>query len=241
MTTSHLSINFRRLAKPKRGAPRSNRGFAEGKHATPLKRIVLAKVVFTHHRRRAANMLEETEVLRKQLKKTVSTVDVLKVKLLNLVEEVTALRSQLPETLTTMHDPLAAAKARGASYTKAEWQRPENLTLADAAHYSQRSDRMINAARNKGNLYALLLEGNLRGFRYPQWQFDADPVRLAQVLHALPTDGQVSCWSKHQFLTRPNSMLDGRAPSEVILDSTADIAHLVQIVHNRYTSEQGAA
>ena len=205
------------------------------------KGTVLTKGSASFRRQRAGNMPEEVEILREQLEKTVLTMHDLQIELHNLTEGVTALRKQLPGTPPAIHDPLAGAMARGESYAKTEWQRPENLTLAGAAHYSQRSDRMINAARNKGELYALLLEGNSRGFRYPQWQFDADPVRLAQVLHALPPDDQASCWSRHQFLTRPNSMLDGRTPREVILDGTTDLAPLVQIAHNRYADGQGAA
>ncbi len=155
----------------------------------------------------------------------------------DLSEMVAQLRTQLVSIEAP--DPLAAAKARGMSYTKAEWQKPTNLNLAAAAGYSRRSDRMINAARNRGELYALVLDGNQRGFRYPQWQFDAEPARLAPVLQALPDDA--SCWSKHQFLTRPNDALDGRSPKDVILDPQAALAPVLAAAHHRYAGDQGAA
>ena len=137
-------------------------------------------------------------------------------------------------------DGLAAAKARGVSYARTEWEKPENAPLLEAAAYHGRSDRIINEARKKGEFYALVLDGNSRGYRYPLWQFDADPARLVKVLEPLNLAG-ASCWVKHNFLLRPNTLLGGRSPREFILDPNADIEQLVQATNNRFSGDQGAA
>lgn len=137
-------------------------------------------------------------------------------------------------------DALAAAKARGKSYMREEWSSFDNATLTQASAYAGRSDRMINVARQNGELYALLLEGNTRGFRYPLWQFDADGARLAKVLAPFH-EADANCWVVHNFFNRPHSDLDGRTPREVILDPTADIEQLSRIAHARFQGDQGAA
>lgn len=137
-------------------------------------------------------------------------------------------------------DPLAAAKSRGASYMKAEFEQADNLSLAAASEYSGRSDRMINLERNRGALYALILEGNTRGYRYPKWQFDVPSSRLRQVLDVL-TSSSISCWSMHNFLTRPHSDLDGRTPGVAIGDSEFPIERIIAVARLRVDQQQGAS
>ncbi|MFD2366807.1 hypothetical protein [Pseudoduganella sp. GCM10020061] len=136
--------------------------------------------------------------------------------------------------------PLETARQRGVSYMKAELDQPDNLTLGEAAAYCGRSDRVVNEARQRGDYYALVMEGNSRGFRYPRWQFDAPHGRLAAVLHKLDAL-DASCWSKHHFLTRPSPTLHGRIPRDIILDQHADLGAVCLAIDEHFSGEQGAA
>lgn len=137
-------------------------------------------------------------------------------------------------------DPLQAARDRGRHHALAELQRPENLALRDAAIYSGRSDRTINEARIKGQLYALVPPGKQRGLRYPQWQFEANAGRLAAVLAPFIEAG-ASCWVVHNFMQRPLEPLGGARPMDWIVDESKPIEPVVQTVLDRYVGEQGAA
>jgi hypothetical protein len=151
--------------------------------------------------------------------------------------------SSLPEPhsqKTPKFDPLAVAKARGASYMKNEFEAPENLTLVAASQYSGRSDRIINQERNRGWLYALILDGNKRGYRYPKWQFDVSSERLRPVLEFL-IPSELGCWAIHGFLKRPHPGLNGISPSEAIADSDVPIDKILSVVRARLDPHQGAA
>lgn len=146
----------------------------------------------------------------------------------------------MAQIASAQNDAVSAAKERGTSYARAEIAKPENLTLAAAANYSGRSDRMINEDRKRGLYYALVLDGNSRGFRYPSWQFDADRSRLAAVFHAFGDSDALNSWVRHAFLMTPNIHLDGRSPSEVILDARLDLEPVLALVQARFNSDQGA-
>lgn len=137
-------------------------------------------------------------------------------------------------------DPLQAARDRGRHQALAELQRPENLSLRDAATYAGRSDRAINEARLQGQLYALIPPGKQRGLRYPQWQFDAEAARLAAVLAPFIEAG-ASCWVVHNFMQRPLHALGDARPMDWILDASKPVEPVVQAVKDRYAGEQGAA
>lgn len=137
-------------------------------------------------------------------------------------------------------DALQAARDRGRHHALAELQRPANLSLRDAATYSGRSDRAINEARLKGQLYALVPPSKQRGLRYPQWQFDAEAERLGAVLAPFIAAG-ASCWVVHNFMQRPLGALGDARPMDWILDASLSIEPVVASVKNRYASEQGAA
>jgi hypothetical protein len=137
-------------------------------------------------------------------------------------------------------DPLAAAKARGASYKTNELANPDNLNLVNASKYAGRSDRVINMERKRGWLYALVPEGNTRGYRYPKWQFDVPASRLRAILDIL-TPSSLSCWSLHNFLTRPHSDLDGKSPSAALADSTFAIERIIDVARRRVDLQQGAS
>ncbi|MFC3461519.1 hypothetical protein [Massilia haematophila] len=166
---------------------------------------------------------------------------------LNLKQEVEDLKQQVAVltglvNLRTEHasPSLANAKARGASYMRSEFDSPENLSLSAASEYSGRSDRVINQERNRGALYALLLEGNTRGFRYPKWQFDVEASRLRAVLQVL-IGTSMSCWALHSFLGRPHTDLDSRAPKDVIADNTFPLDRIVEVARRRVDQQQGAS
>ena len=85
-----------------------------------------------------------------------------------------------------------------------------------------------------------ILDGNSRGFRYPRWQFDIPPARLATVLRKLDAL-DASCWAKHHFLTRPSPCLDGRTPRELLVNRDAGLAAVCSAIDEHFTGEQGAA
>lgn len=137
-------------------------------------------------------------------------------------------------------DPLQAARDRGKHRAVAEWEKPENLPLKAAADYAGRSDRVINEDRQKGRLYALVLPGKERGYRYPQWQFDVEPERLAAVLAPF-VQADASCWVIHNFLLRPHESLGDVSPRERLLDASYPIDRIVEVVARRYLGDQGAS
>jgi len=137
-------------------------------------------------------------------------------------------------------DPLAAARIRGRDSMRALMDAPENLALADAANSAHASERHINSLRKKHLLYALVLDGSNRGYRYPQWQFAADPRRLKPVLSAL-ADKDLSCWAIHEFMCRRHPDLK-MPPRDAILDAAVDIKHILAAVDQRFSdADQGAA
>ncbi|MGF6288720.1 hypothetical protein [Paraburkholderia youngii] len=137
-------------------------------------------------------------------------------------------------------DPLAAARARGRQFALDEYASPDNLTLLDAAAYAGRNALAINDERQRGDLYAVLPAGDAHGFRYPQWQFDAECERLRAVLAQFVAAG-TNCWVIHSFMKRRRDTLDGRSPAEVILDATADIRKVVFLAARELAGEQGAS
>ncbi len=137
-------------------------------------------------------------------------------------------------------DALAAARARGAVAMKAHLLRPDNLSLDAAAAYAGRSARHINQLRQRGELYALAQDGSARGFRYPQWQFDAESARRRQIVKML-TDRHIDCWTLHEFMTRPNDAL-GMAPKDAVIDPAVPLDAIGCALERRFDGgEQGAS
>lgn len=151
-----------------------------------------------------------------------------------------ALNDDTPVIEPSSEDALQAARDRGRQYAIAEIQRPENLSLRDAAAYAGRSDRAINEARLKGELYALVPPGKQRGLRYPQWQFDAEAERLAAVLAPFAESG-ASCWVVHNFMQRPLQAIGDARPMDWVLDASRPVRPVVDAVKIRYADEQGPA
>ena len=134
---------------------------------------------------------------------------------------------------------MSSARERGATYARQQYDDPLNLSLADAAKHSRLSDRLINGRRNAGQYYALVLDGNSRGFRYPSWQFDARPGRLAPVLQVLQA-ADARCWSVHHFMQSSSDRLEGLCPRDWILDDARDVQAVVRLAQARFNSDQGA-
>jgi hypothetical protein len=102
------------------------------------------------------------------------------------------------------------------------------LTLLVARDYAGRKERAIDEGRQKGALYALLPIGKERGFRYPKWQFDADGAHLKAVLEPF-VSANANSWSVHSFMRTKREELGGRSPADVILDSNASVARVVDL------------
>jgi len=142
-------------------------------------------------------------------------------------------------TSDTVH-PLDAARERGRLSAIQEWEDSANLPLKDAATLAGRSDRMLNLDRQAGRVYALVLPGRERGFRYPSWQLNVDGGRLAAALTPFVQAG-ASCWVIHSFMNRQRDELQGLTPAQWIADPVRPIEAVVQVAQARYRDEQGAA
>jgi hypothetical protein len=159
-------------------------------------------------------------------------------------EEIRELVDRLvKQTLSSLDLPpsqaVSTARERGAAYARQEYANPANVTLQQAAALAGVSERVVNARRQNGQYYALLLDSKQRGFRFPAWQFDADPKRLHSVLRILGESG-VNCWVQHQFLTAPHVQLDGLAPRAWIVDATRELDRVLSIARARFLRDQGA-
>ncbi|MBV0881496.1 hypothetical protein KTQ42_19600 [Noviherbaspirillum sp. L7-7A] len=136
--------------------------------------------------------------------------------------------------------PFANARARGQQFIATEYKKPENLTLEDASLVAGCSDRVLNQRRQDGRVYALLPPGKSRGFRYPGWQFDVDPERLAMALAPFFAR-KTSSWVVHHFMLRPNESLGGMRPADYLLDSTQPLDTIIAAVNDSLPRDQGAA
>lgn len=144
--------------------------------------------------------------------------------------------SSAPATVS----PLKGARERGMQYAIAEWGKPANLTLADAARKAGCSDRKINSDRIAGRLYALIAPNKSRGYRYPDWQFElADPTRLAAVLAAFAKNG-ASCWVIHNFMSTPLASIGGATPTTWIQSTDKPLEPVLSSIAKRYHTDQGA-
>ncbi|MGB8421340.1 hypothetical protein [Paraburkholderia sp.] len=143
-------------------------------------------------------------------------------------------------TAAVTADPLAAARARGRRFALEEYESPDNLTLLDARAYAGRNERTINEQRQNGELYALLPTGKARGFRYPKWQFDAEPERLVAVLRQFAA-AKTNSWVIHSFMRRKRDELGGKSPAEIILDERESVAPVVDLAARDCVGEQGAS
>jgi hypothetical protein len=150
---------------------------------------------------------------------------------------------EVVRVLSTMAQPesqaLRSARERGLAYARSEYEKPEHLSLPHAAAKAKLSERIINERRNAGRYYALIMEGNTRGYRFPEWQFGVKEERLTPVLDVLRA-AQASCWMMHHFLIAPNTLLGNVSPRDYLLAPDQPLEHLLNIVRGRFASDQGA-
>jgi hypothetical protein len=135
---------------------------------------------------------------------------------------------------------LETARARGRRFALDEYESPENLAIVEACEYATRDERTISEQHQRGELYALLPPGKAGGFRYPKWQFDADPERLAAVLRQFAV-ATANAWVIHSFMLRQRNELGGKSPADVILDNTTSLASVVDLINRDLMGEQGAS
>lgn len=103
---------------------------------------------------------------------------------------------------------------QGLREQRARLKLPDMLTLQQATELSGIPVRTLTHMRNSGRLLALAAAGAQRGFRYPAWQFDSVILEaMASVVAAFGRDG---AWQAFDFLTRPEPLLRGEVPLDVL-------------------------
>ncbi|CAG9219335.1 hypothetical protein BCAR13_410048 [Paraburkholderia caribensis] len=141
--------------------------------------------------------------------------------------------SELPEE----KDPPSRARERWRRHAVEEYGNPQNLTLSQAGDYARLNPKAIRAREIANQLYALPDPTRTGKWRYPQWQFDAQPLRLACILQMF---SQTNRWVLHSFMVNRRNMLNGKSPTEAILDESTDIQRVVTLAQMILTGEQGA-
>lgn len=149
-----------------------------------------------------------------------------------------AVEAKLAERLAPPSEAVTAARERGATWKRAEYGSPDNLSLEQASEHVGLSTRVINERRNDGRYYALLAEGQTRGFRFPRWQFDVPGQRLQPVL-AIARNAGATAWGIHVFMISPSSLLDGATPRDWLGDAARDLERVAALARNRFHGDQG--
>lgn len=149
-----------------------------------------------------------------------------------------AVEEKLAERLNPPSQVVTAARDRGAAWKRTEYAAPSNLSLDQASAHVGLSARVINERRNDGRYYALLMDGQTRGFRFPLWQFDVPEQRLQSVLSIARAAGATP-WGIHVFMISPSSLLDGATPGGWIGDASKDLERAIGLARNRFHGDQG--
>jgi hypothetical protein len=131
------------------------------------------------------------------------------------------------------------ARERGRHFAQDTWGSIDSLPSLDAALYAGCSAGTLDARRRRGAVYAVVRPDAPLEMRYPRWQFDARSRRLEAALRPFVRAG-ANCWVIHSFMAQPRGHLDGKAPAVVILDSTENIARVVDLAVRDIAGEQGA-
>lgn len=93
---------------------------------------------------------------------------------------------------------------------------PHNLPVAEFAKLTGKSRRWVNYEIQGGNLLAVTV-GN-RGQRVPDWHLD--PVRHRLIQAVLKQAWDADPWQIYHALSRPNAMLDGQVPVQIVTQET---------------------
>lgn len=137
-------------------------------------------------------------------------------------------------------EPLLGARRRGDEYVETEYGKPENLTPDEARALTGIPVCMLHQKRMQGFLYALLPLENQLECRYPRWQFEADPKRLAAVLFPFFA-ADINTWVVHDFMMRAHESLASMRACDYIRDSSTPIGTAVLLAEQRLPREQGAS
>lgn len=89
---------------------------------------------------------------------------------------------------------------------------PHNLPVAEFAKLAGKSRRWIGDEIQARNLLAIVV-GN-RGQRVPDWHLDSVKHRLIKAV--LKHTWDADAWQIYHALSRPNAMLDGRVPVDMV-------------------------
>lgn len=125
---------------------------------------------------------------------------------------------------------------QGLREQRARLKLPDMLTLQQATTLSGIPARTLTHMRITGRLLALTASGAQRGFRYPAWQFDSAILgAMARVVRAFGPD---RAWQAFDFLTRPEPLLRGEVPLDVLQAGRRD--EVERILETAAALEQGA-
>lgn len=94
----------------------------------------------------------------------------------------------------------------------------------------------VGQLRRTGCLLGVYIANPVSSYRYPTWQFDANgqPAdHLAEILMTLRGDSRFACepdglrrttgWGEVEWLLSPHALLDGAAPSELLVSDSASV------------------
>ncbi|OUL89397.1 integrase [Paraburkholderia hospita] len=141
---------------------------------------------------------------------------------------------------TSLNKALAAARQRGRDRAIAVFNQPDNLRLEDAAAYAHIEPAIIDAARERGEVYALVSPTRPRELRYPCWQFDAPAGRLAAALRPF-VHARKNCFVIHHFMLHVQTTASGPTSMQIILDTNPNIDALIQLAIGYMHADQGAS
>jgi hypothetical protein len=97
-----------------------------------------------------------------------------------------------------------------------------------------------DAARERGEVYALVSPTRPRELRYPRWQFDAPAGRLAAALRPF-VHARKNCFVIHHFMLHVQTTASGPTSMQIILDTNANIDALIQLAIGYMHADQGAS
>jgi hypothetical protein len=137
---------------------------------------------------------------------------------------------------------LARARERGRIHALAVFNEPDCLRLDEAAAYARCEPAVIDAARRRGELYAIVSPTDAHELRFPRWQLDAPADRLAAVL--LPfVLARTHSLVIHQFMLDMHAQVSPGAltPAQLIMDADADLEPVIRMASCYLDAEQGAS
>lgn len=115
---------------------------------------------------------------------------------------------------------------------------PDMLSLEEASQQSGIPVRTLTQMRVGNRLLALARPGALRGYRFPAFQFQPEVLEvLPSILVAF---GPGRAWQAYDFLTRPEPLLGGKVPIELLRRATGRAGEVERVVKAAATLVHGA-